>query len=343
MKVKRAFTLIELLVVIAIIAILAAILFPVFAQAKEAAKKASTLSNFKQIGTAFQIYLGDTDDRFPLSHGRDEAALTDRFDFYHHVPANWENQAPFNTAQRIAEENQFWANSISPYVKNNDMYQQLGMATTVNAGAGYAFTVRPRAKMGMTYNGMLHSWSGTTITEPSKLPLVAGLFWKQNRDGFARSSPTLVCDRTGAGAGPCIFTPGACPQSGGGQLAVPYACTGLGGYGYVWWGFATPASMFTTWIYGRGMIFTSTDTSSRHKTLNAPLAPGNWAMNTNDNPWSQFDPAGVPGAPYWMTDCYSPGGVHSSVTQVYYPGYFRPDSDFNWDDSECSLSTTDLP
>lgn len=47
MKNIKAFTLIELLVVIAIIAILAAILFPVFAQAKAAAKKSSELSNSK--------------------------------------------------------------------------------------------------------------------------------------------------------------------------------------------------------------------------------------------------------------------------------------------------------
>ena len=46
---KKAFTLIELLVVIAIIAILAAILFPVFAQAKEAAKKTATLSQGQAI------------------------------------------------------------------------------------------------------------------------------------------------------------------------------------------------------------------------------------------------------------------------------------------------------
>jgi prepilin-type N-terminal cleavage/methylation domain-containing protein len=63
---KTAFTLIELLVVIAIIAILAAILFPVFAQAKEAAKKTAALSQLKQIGTAVQIYLSDYDDTFPL-------------------------------------------------------------------------------------------------------------------------------------------------------------------------------------------------------------------------------------------------------------------------------------
>ena len=62
---KRAFTLIELLVVIAIIAILAAILFPVFAQAKEAAKRTACLSNMKQLGTTVQLYLGDSDDTFP--------------------------------------------------------------------------------------------------------------------------------------------------------------------------------------------------------------------------------------------------------------------------------------
>src|SRR5690349_14720426 len=59
---KRAFTLIELLVVIAIIAILAAILFPVFAQAKLAAKTTASLSNLKQIGLGNQMYYNDVDD-----------------------------------------------------------------------------------------------------------------------------------------------------------------------------------------------------------------------------------------------------------------------------------------
>ncbi len=64
MKHNRAFTLIELLVVIAIIAILAAILFPVFAQAKMAAKKTSSLSNVKQIALSCIMYGGDYDDTF---------------------------------------------------------------------------------------------------------------------------------------------------------------------------------------------------------------------------------------------------------------------------------------
>jgi len=59
---KSAFTLIELLVVIAIIAILAAILFPVFAQAREKARAISCLSNTKQAGTGFAMYIQDYDE-----------------------------------------------------------------------------------------------------------------------------------------------------------------------------------------------------------------------------------------------------------------------------------------
>ena len=64
---RNAFTLIELLVVIAIIAILAAILFPVFAQAKLAAKKTQDLSNVKNIGLGFMLYMGDNDDILPFN------------------------------------------------------------------------------------------------------------------------------------------------------------------------------------------------------------------------------------------------------------------------------------
>jgi prepilin-type N-terminal cleavage/methylation domain-containing protein/prepilin-type processing-associated H-X9-DG protein len=70
---KAAFTLIELLVVIAIIAILAAILFPVFAQARAKARQISCLSNMKQLGTAFMMYVQDYDETYPVAATLDTA------------------------------------------------------------------------------------------------------------------------------------------------------------------------------------------------------------------------------------------------------------------------------
>ena len=82
-KTKRAFTLIELLVVIAIIAILAAILFPVFAQAKVAAKKSTCLSNVKQLGLAAIMYAGDSDDVYcPARNIPDQTAYNQLLDPY---------------------------------------------------------------------------------------------------------------------------------------------------------------------------------------------------------------------------------------------------------------------
>lgn len=98
MNTKRAFTLIELLVVIAIIAILAAILFPVFAQAKEAAKKTSCLSNVKQIGLGFMMYLGDYDDVLPRS-------------------AYWDYSPGTGWATGAGGMHE-WSEVILPYIKN---------------------------------------------------------------------------------------------------------------------------------------------------------------------------------------------------------------------------------
>ena len=100
-RARRGFTLIELLVVIAIIAILAAILFPVFAQARNAARVTQTISNLKQISTGTAMYLGDNDDTWPL----------------------WSNEMGCPGAGCTAGQDVFrlaamYPNLVNPYIKN---------------------------------------------------------------------------------------------------------------------------------------------------------------------------------------------------------------------------------
>jgi len=73
---QTGFTLIELLVVIAIIAILASILFPVFARARENARRASCMSNLKQIGLGVMMYTQDYDERFPQALWQNPSTYT---------------------------------------------------------------------------------------------------------------------------------------------------------------------------------------------------------------------------------------------------------------------------
>lgn len=94
----RAFTLIELLVVIAIIAILAAILFPVFAQAKEAAKKTSCLANTKQLALALTMYANDEED---------------------HLPAATEHSMDAGTSEMTGQS---WLDTVQPYIKAKLLY-----------------------------------------------------------------------------------------------------------------------------------------------------------------------------------------------------------------------------
>ena len=107
----KAFTLIELLVVIAIIAILAAILFPVFAQAKAAAKTAACLGNVKQIALAGLMYANDYDDVILPS-------------YMHHQPSPWELSSAYGQNNGYS----FWTDIIQPYTHSGNVtmaqYQQ---------------------------------------------------------------------------------------------------------------------------------------------------------------------------------------------------------------------------
>lgn len=117
---RKAFTLIELLVVIAIIAILAAILFPVFAQAKTAAKKTSAISAQKQNGLALIMYAGDHDDVYPRNDGCEQGSSLNR-------AITGPGDGCTNPGPFFNRLNHFsWQKWVMPYVKNVDLFVHPG-------------------------------------------------------------------------------------------------------------------------------------------------------------------------------------------------------------------------
>ena len=116
---KRAFTLIELLVVIAIIAILAAILFPVFAQAKAAAKKTASLSNDKQIALGAIMYGGDVDDMIPPAGSLLSSGGTINYGSFQWAP---------------------WPQLVNPYIKSYDLEKDPLAPASLPTDNGYPAT-----------------------------------------------------------------------------------------------------------------------------------------------------------------------------------------------------------
>lgn len=175
---KRAFTLIELLVVIAIIAILAAILFPVFAQAKESAKKANDLSNAKQMAVGFIMYSADVDDVLPIAYPDNNLAS-------YTTPWNRTTSSDLGYARRQA----FWTNSTYPYIKNYKLHEIVGAPTT-NWFSISEDSVNPmHYRDGYTYNSYLNVWPASGVDKPADVVLLWPGNGKQNLTGFGNNYP----------------------------------------------------------------------------------------------------------------------------------------------------------
>ncbi len=126
-RLKRGFTLIELLVVIAIISILAAILFPVFARARENARRSSCVSNLKQMGLGFMMYSQDFDEHMPNA-----------FNTY---PSSGAYRMPNgNPASAAAQP---WYSLIYPYLKNWQLLNCPSAHTDLYYAGGYNITTFP--------------------------------------------------------------------------------------------------------------------------------------------------------------------------------------------------------
>ncbi len=307
---KKAFTLIELLVVIAIIAILAAILFPVFAQAKTAAKKTAGLAQAKQQGTGMMIYTGDYDDLFPLQSpiGPNGVYIST---FSAAIPAGWDYAA------NQAEDSVAWGNSLQPYLKNFQLMAAPGAPKyryTV-ADLGYAAPYgTPRFSWfssSYTFNGLLTSFSQTSINDVSRVTLL----WQGEGlvagEGYANSSPLLKCES----ALPviCQFNPSGPPQSGGSLNS-----NGTADY---WWNGpqSTPGVSFAT--YGPGMTYVRADSSAKFL-RNA--ADGRDSTVTKVKSWTDpFSSYNASGAPQGMWACTTDGATA-------YRAFFRPDTTGKW-------------
>jgi prepilin-type N-terminal cleavage/methylation domain-containing protein/prepilin-type processing-associated H-X9-DG protein len=182
---RRGFTLIELLVVIAIIAILAAILFPVFAQAREAARKASCQSNLKQIGTAVAMYTQDYDGTYPFVRGT--------------VPGTAAN--PFYD----------WRMLIQPYAKNVGILKCPSNITNPGLYNGDCNTVVPAQQIYASYgwatvNGNACCANGFSYATPTGGPSEAQLQAPASliMVGESRSTCTDLCEWCAGSAGPGI-------------------------------------------------------------------------------------------------------------------------------------------
>lgn len=266
---RSAFTLIELLVVIAIIAILAAILFPVFAQAKVAAKKTQSLSNLKQIGTSTHIYLSDYDDvMFLTTPGTGlNGGYPDPYAWDAFVPTptkafNYPN-TPIDQ-DRLNTANSFAFNSIQPYMKNTNLFED----PSVTVVRRFAFSLTPTPNKGTagvnlptggtgiynyTVNGLLQSYSHSAIAAVSKTPMFWQGMGKRGVYGHTYSSPILYCDTVGQ---PCNYVPpsATCSTATNGTRSFASTNTARGGWDN----------------FGRGGNYVYSDSSARFKVYSMP-------------------------------------------------------------------------
>lgn len=177
---KKGFTLIELLVVIAIIALLAAILFPVFARARENARRASCQSNLKQLGLGMFQYLQDYDDRFPIIDPYGDTNYTTYL-----KPAS----DPFSDAGFWARgpSGQIWPNLVYPYIKSTQVYDCPSRDRRLN-GANPAFAYAVNEYLSYPNPAAGSKWcpgSGTTTcpmsnaqwTQPAQLFMIVEPAW----------------------------------------------------------------------------------------------------------------------------------------------------------------------
>lgn len=211
------FTLIELLVVIAIIAILAAILFPVFAQAREAARKTTCQSDLKQFSNAFAMYRSDYDGRFPMggwhaSPAGTPDALGRSRDWHIAIYPYVKNQAVYYcpSSTDIHQNPTDWNRTSADYLFNNFLGRS-------GSGLNESAVVAP-ADCIMVIEGHSDWGRGQCITPFSNGQLVSNDIWCTEYTTFGRNASLMSGSMWGGAAGQTKVW-GLPRHNGGGNVA----------------------------------------------------------------------------------------------------------------------------
>lgn len=290
---RRAFTLIELLVVIAIIAILAAILFPVFASAKEKAKQTSCVSNIRQIGNGFQLYLGDYDDTWPMGIMKWSGFWYGNAPYIWDQPADW-RQLIASYPDYKDSVSSVWHNAIYPYLNNWKIFECPSMVQRDYYGnVAIAAGKRPTDN-GYAYNGCLNTYKTSGIAAPSSLIALWEGNGKINIRGASFTNPTM--SGCFSAAQPCVYA---------GQTSP---------YSDLW-----PTYGETMNIHNKGANFGMADSSAKWRRLGAQLSPQ--FTNGRVDPYriyvaNMVVSAGFPALTYWVNSGY------------WHPYLFAPDNEF---------------
>jgi prepilin-type N-terminal cleavage/methylation domain-containing protein len=179
---KRAFTLVELLVVIAIISILTALLFPVLSAVRENARAATCLSNLRQLGTGYMLYVQDHDECFPLGAQAPERPGT--FAFY---------SPPNLVESRSTPQYQAWygsqgANAVFPYTRSYQIWAcPSGELGDLIAGDPALNNLTPGVRpteISYAYNGLLGALSQAEVHYPALVPML----WEMGRSRWRGAS-----------------------------------------------------------------------------------------------------------------------------------------------------------
>lgn len=247
---RRALTLIELLIILAILAVLAAIMAPLPALAKSNARRATAITNGKQVATSLAIYVNDFDGRLPIAYVPNLQTPQEDYRFRPTGPEPAMVPAQTLAKRNIREEEDalFWINSTRPYRRTDANLSVPGLTrTTVWDSQLEAEVSQPLTDCHFALNGFLHAYQADQVPLPSTSVMLWQGFGNLTLRGAGLANPFLRC----TGSGPCRYEAKGVIQSNRPE-SEPAS------------GITTPAEgVGSHWVYGRTLLFVAMDTTAR--------------------------------------------------------------------------------